>query len=109
MNVNIRFKGFDASDKLKDYIENRSKKLSKFVPPTTTLHVTLKDDKVRKIAELNLRHKGAEYIAKQNSDNMFTSIDEAVDKLVRQLSRAKSKKITRTSAKEIIPEPEIEF
>jgi len=92
MNVTIRFKGFESSEAAKTYLEERAKKLIKFLPPTTTVNATLEDDKVRKIVELTLRHKGAEYVVKQESDNLTTSIDDAVDKLMRQLSRAKDKK-----------------
>jgi putative sigma-54 modulation protein len=91
MNLNIRFKGFEGSDKVKDYVIERAKKLDKFLPPTTVLNATLEDDKVRKIAEINLRYRGTDYISSQASDNLLTSIDDAVEKLVRQVSRAKQK------------------
>jgi len=99
MNLNIRFKGFEGSGKLKEYMETRSKKLDKFLPPTTTLNATLEDDKVRKVVELNLNHKGTQYIASHDSDNLYTSIDDAIDKIVRQLSRAKEKKQRRATSK----------
>lgn len=95
MNLNIRFKGFEASTKIKEYVENRGKKLGKFLPPTINLNVTLTEDKTRKVAEFNLHHKGVDYVASQTSGNMYTSIDEAVDKLTRQLSRNKDKKHAR--------------
>lgn len=92
MNLNIRFKGFDGSDKLKQYLGEKCKKLDKFIPPTTTLNATLEDDKVRKVVEFNLNHKGTSFIASHDSDNLYTSIDDAMDKLQRQISRAKDKK-----------------
>lgn len=95
MNYNIRFKGFDSSEKVRTYFEERATKLEKFVPPTTTVNVTLEDDNIRKNVEVNLTHRGDDFVAKQSSDNLLTSIDDAVDKLVRQLSKAKSKKINR--------------
>lgn len=91
MNLNIRFKGFEGSDKVRNYVSERSKKLNRFLPPSITLNATLEDDKVRKIVEFNLRFKGTDYISSQASDNMFTSIDDAVDKLLRQVSRARKK------------------
>ncbi len=105
MNVTIRFKGFDASDSVRHYVEDRATKLDKFLPPTAMLNATLEDDKVRKIAELNLRHKGSDYVAKMESENLLSSIDEAVDKLVRQISRAKDKKSKRSgNTKDILPD-----
>ncbi len=96
MNLNIRFKGFEASDAVKHYLEERSGKLFKFLPPTTVINATLKDDKVRKVAEITLRHKGLDYVGKQESESMMNSIDDAVDKLIRQLARAKGKKQNRS-------------
>ncbi len=104
MNLNIRFKGLDASDSVKQYLEDRTTKLAKFLPPTTTINATLEEDSIRKIAEINLRHKGAEYVAKQSTENLMSSIDEAVDKLLRQLQRSKDKKTNRPS----VPVKEIE-
>ena len=104
MNLNVRFKGFDGSDGVRDYLKERTTKLVKFLPPTTVVNATLEDDRVRKIVEINLRHKGTDYIARQESENLLNSIDDAVDKLVRQLSRAKERKTSRSPnpSKEIV-------
>ena len=98
MNLNIRFKGFDSTEAVKHHLIERTRKLTKFLPPTTTLNATLVDDKIRKIVEINLRHKGSDYVAKQASDSLTSSIDEVVDKLLRQLSKAKSKKTDRSAS-----------
>lgn len=95
MNLNVRFKGFGSSDKVRAYLEERTAKLKKFLPPSATINATLEDDKSRMIAEINLRNKGSDYVAKQTSDNLLTAIDYVVDKLSRQLSRAKERKRSR--------------
>jgi len=108
MNLNIRFKGFDSSEKIKKYIEEKIEKLNKFIPPTVTLTAALTDEEPRKTAEITFHHQGINYVAKQTSENMFQSIDESVDKLIRQLQKNKSKKINRTdSIKDIEPETEL--
>ena len=92
MNLSIRFKGFEASDNVKEYVESRCRKLEKFLPPTIKINANLEDKKMRKLVEINLRHRGSDYVASQASENLYTSIDDAVDKLLRQLSKAKDKK-----------------
>jgi len=95
MNLNVRFKNFEGNEALKSYLAERTQKLDKFLPPNTTLNATLEEEKVRKIAEITFHHKGSDYVAKRETENMLTSIDEAIDKLLRQLSRAKDRKIVR--------------
>jgi putative sigma-54 modulation protein len=99
MNVNIRFKGLDSSEAVKEYLQDRARKLAKFVPPTVVVNATVMDDKLNKSTEINLNFKGINYVAKREGDTLFASIDEAIDTLVRQLSKAKDKKISRTTAK----------
>jgi len=98
MNLNIRYKGFEASDSIKDYVEEHIVKLEKFLPPTVTMTSTLTDQDLRKTAEFTFHHQGINYVAKQTSENMLQSIDDAIDKLMRQLEKAKGKKTQRTSS-----------
>lgn len=99
MNVNIRYKGFEGSDAVKLYVEERSQKLGKFLPPTTTLNATLADTKVVKSAEINFHFNGDDYVAKNESESLMTAIDESFDTLTRQLSRAKDKRQTSVGRK----------
>ena len=96
MNMNIRFKGLESSEAAREYLEERTGKLAKFLPPTVVLNATLADDKISKSTEITFNFKGTNYVAKKDSDTLYASIDEAVDTLVKQLSRAKDKKVSRT-------------
>ncbi len=98
MNLNIRFKGFESSDSLKNYVEDKVEKLRKYIPPTVTITTTLTDQDQRKAAEFSFHHQGINFVAKQTSENMFQSIDESIDKLVRQLGKSKGKKINRSDS-----------
>ncbi len=102
MNLNIRFKGLESSEALKKYLDERTQKLAKFLPPSVVVNATLLEDKNRKSTEINFNYKGNNYVAKQETESMFASIDEVVDKLTRQLARAKDKKTNRQAP----PEPE---
>lgn len=106
MNLNIRYKGFEGSDAVRQYVEDRSQKLTKFLPPTTTLNATLADTKVAKVAEINFHHNGVDFVAKNEAENLMSAIDDAVDKLLRQLSRTKDKKSDHgaTNKHEVIEE-----
>ena len=95
MQLNIRFKGLESSDAVKGYLEERFHKLDKFLPPTVVMNATIGDDKLRKTTEINFNYQGVNYVAKQEADSLFASIDEVVDKLVRQLSKNKDKRTGR--------------
>ncbi len=93
MNVNVTFKGFDSSDAVKSYVQDRSKKLDKYLPPNTVLNAMLADEEPRKIAEINCRFKSTYFVAKEETENLYSSIDQAFDKLLRQVNKAKTKMV----------------
>ena len=93
MNVNVTFKGFNASDAVKTYVQDRSKKLDKYLPPNTILNAMLSDEEPRKIAEINCRFKSTYFVAKEETENLYNSIDMAFDKLLRQVNKAKTKSV----------------
>ncbi len=96
MNVNITFKGMDPSDAIRNYTLERTSKLKRFLPPNTTLNTILQKEKVREIAEINFNFKGHSYTAKSDSEDIYTSIDKVVDKVVRQLAKEKEKRVNHS-------------
>jgi putative sigma-54 modulation protein len=93
MNVNVTFKGFNASDAVKTYVQDRSKKLDKYLPPNTILNAMLSRRRATQDRGNQLRFKSTYFVAKEETENLYSSIDMAFDKLLRQVNKAKTKSV----------------
>ncbi len=81
----------DLTEALKSYARKRVGKLEKFFPdrPDQELHsrVKLRVESERQIAELQVTGDGEFFEGTASSPDMYASIDQAVDKLGRQLRK----------------------
>ncbi|MFM1849093.1 MAG: ribosomal subunit interface protein [Pseudomonadota bacterium] len=92
VNVNITFRNTDATDALKTYATDKiSNCVSKFVHHDTEAHVVLKVERNRQIAEVSLHSDGADFAGREESDNLYASIDALTDSISQQLRRHKDK------------------
>lgn len=92
VNVNITFRNTDATDALKAYAtEKIGNSVGKFVHRDTEAHVVLKVERNRQIAEVSLRSDGADFAGREESDDLYASIDALADSISQQLRRHKDK------------------
>jgi putative sigma-54 modulation protein len=92
INVNITFRNTEATEALKNYASEKIKHcLGKFVHHDTDAHVVLKVEKNRQIAEVSCRTDGADFNAKEESGDLYSSIDTLVNSLTQQLRKHKDK------------------
>ena len=92
VNVAITFRNTDATEALKTYATDKvTNALKKFVHHDTEAHVVLKVEKNRQIAEVSFRTDGADFHAKEESGDLYSSIDMLVDVLNQQLRKHKDK------------------
>jgi putative sigma-54 modulation protein len=92
INVSIAFLNIDATDALKLYTNDKIKHcVQKFAHRDTEAHVVLKVEKTRQIAEVSMHLSGADFFVKEESDNLYASIDKLVDSLSQQLRKHKDK------------------
>jgi len=93
MSIEITGRNVDVSDSMRDYAEKRLAKLVADYPRVDKVHVILDIQKFTHMAEVvahAARHIQLE--AKATSENMYVSIDEAVDKLEAQLRKTLDKR-----------------
>ena len=95
MKINLTAVHFDADQKLIDYIEKKSSKLSQFFDRITDAQVFLKlenSGQVRdKIVEIKLMVPGDTLVATETSKTFEAATDAAVDNMKRQLSKHKER------------------
>ncbi|MDC5820744.1 ribosome hibernation promoting factor [Vibrio europaeus] len=91
MQININGHHVDLTDSMQDYVNEKFQKLERFFDHINSIHVVLKVEKLRQIAEATLHVNQAEIHASSEDEHMYAAIDSLVDKLVRQLNKHKEK------------------
>ena len=95
MKIHLTAVHFDADQKLVDYIDKKTAKLSQFFDRITDAQVFLKlenSGQVRdKIVELKLMVPGDTLMAKETSKTFEAATDAVVDNMKRQLNKHKER------------------
>lgn len=92
ISVTTAFKNFEATDALRSTAEDKIVAcLKKFVHHDTEARLVLKVEKSRQIAELTFHTDGHDFQAKEESADMYSSIDMLVNNMSRQLLKHKEK------------------
>ena len=91
MKVIITAKNFNASDHLKEVIENKFEKLGKYFSSDIVVNVMLTTEKGRQKIEATINAKGTIFRAEETTTDLYAGVDKVVDKLSSQMSRFKTK------------------
>jgi len=94
MYVGITGRHMVVTQALKDYAEQKVRKLERFSKKITEGLVTLSVEKYRHKAEILMRINGSLLQATEETEKMYSSIDKAVDKVERQIRKYKEKQST---------------
>ena len=95
MEVSFTARHYEAAPELRDYIEKRLEKLIQFQDGIREAKVTLTAEGYRHIAEVTLLARGHEFMGREESTDMYSSVDLVVEKLAKQIRRKKEKRIAR--------------
>ena len=103
MEVSIFTRNMELTPRLKEYVEHKIEKLDRYLPSVDEARVELKVENTRsanhrQIAQMTVRVRGALLRSEERSNDMFTSIDMALDKMYRQIARYKGKRQDRWHA-----------
>lgn len=100
MKFNIKGLNLSLYESMKERIEKKLGKLSKFFPAETTADVTLSTQKDNKTIEVTIPVKGGLIRAEETSDDFNASLDSVLEVLERQIRRHRTKLIDRTQGAE---------
>ena len=92
MSLNITFRKIKSSDAIKEYIHQKYEKLEKYRDKATEAHVILSTEKYMHHAEIVFSAKQFQVAAKSSTNDMYTSIDDAFDKLTKNIKKHHAKK-----------------
>src|SRR2546429_9300844 len=92
MQVNITFRNMFATDALRNHVQDKlAKVVDKYLDKVTEAHVTLSLERYLHQADVNL-HAGHFHVrGKEKSEDMYASIDMAIEKIERKLKKQKER------------------
>ncbi|MHA7628133.1 ribosome hibernation-promoting factor, HPF/YfiA family [Corallococcus sp. M7] len=91
MQLNITFRQFGSSDSLKEYAREKVDRVNRLLDRAGEAHVVLSLERHLHHADITI-HSGAWVLrGREKSDDMYASIDLAMDKIERQLRRYRDK------------------
>ncbi len=92
MQVAVTFRHMETSDPIKSYVEEKLTRVKKYIDEPIDAQATLTvEKKIRHLAEINILAKGITIKGSEETNDMYSAIDAAVDKIERQLKRYKEK------------------
>lgn len=117
--LEITVKNMELTDRIKEYIEKKVPRLERLLPAIETMKFDLSFTKTarnradREVAEITLTGKGFVLRTEERNSDMLTAIDNASDKMQRQIERFKGKRARGrgdgTPASEVtIGQPDVE-
>ncbi|MFN7131152.1 MAG: ribosome hibernation-promoting factor, HPF/YfiA family [Myxococcales bacterium] len=91
MQVNITFRGMESTDSLKNYTQERVEHISRYLDRAAEANVVLSLERYLHHADVTI-HAGPFVLrGKHKGDDMYRSIEQAVDRIEKQARRYKSK------------------
>lgn len=98
LEVQIYSRNFEVTERISDYAKKKVAKLDRFLNDIDEARVDLayiksaRSASDRQVAQITVRGKGYILRAEERSDDIFTALDSALDKLQRQMERYKGKR-----------------
>ncbi|MFQ5456003.1 MAG: ribosome hibernation-promoting factor, HPF/YfiA family [Nitrospirota bacterium] len=93
MQISITGRHMEVTNALKNYTEHKVSKIDKYTSKPTSAVVTLSVEKYRHIADISVKINGHLIQAAEETEEMYISIDKAMDKIERQARKYKEKLI----------------
>ena len=100
MELTIKGRNMEVTDRLRDYVDQKIGRLDRYLPTITEAWVELSMEGTRaaqdrQVCQVTVRSNGVILRAEERSDDMFYSIDTVLDKMYRQIARYKGRRENR--------------
>jgi putative sigma-54 modulation protein len=89
--ITITGRHLEVTPPLRDYVNKRLRKVTKYTQKINDIHVILEVQKNQHLVEITLNFSGHSINGRAKTPDMYGSIDEAWDKVERQLRKLKEK------------------
>jgi putative sigma-54 modulation protein len=93
MKLTTTARHFEATPELVTFTENKVRKLKRFWDQILNVDAIMSVEKFRNVAEIKVHVNGHDFSAKEESDDMYASIEKSVKNLEKQMKKFKGKAI----------------
>ncbi|HUH02849.1 MAG TPA: ribosome-associated translation inhibitor RaiA [Kofleriaceae bacterium] len=88
----MTFRHMEATDALKSYAKEKIQRIRKYLPDPIAVHVVMSTERHNHRADINVQlHNGLKVAGHEATDDMYSAIDQVVQKIERQVRRYKEK------------------
>lgn len=122
LEVAIYPKNMEMTDRISEYVQKKTSKLDRFLNDIEETRIDLAYQKSarnpsdRQVAQVTIRGRGYLLRTEERSDDIFSAVDMAVEKMQRKIERLKGKRVrgrgdgtsVSTATEETIPAAEME-
>lgn len=91
MDIIVTFRHMEPIESLRTYAEEKVSKINKYLDFPIEAHIVLTVEKFRHIADVNLSLNGTMIKGIEETDDMYSAIDQVMDKIENQVKRYRSK------------------
>lgn len=91
MQTSVTFKNLDPSETLKSYVTDKLNRFDRLLDNPAEANVVLSVEKFRHIAEINIAGDRMTINGKEETVDMYSAIDNLMDKLEKQIKKSKQK------------------
>ncbi|MCK5237751.1 MAG: ribosome-associated translation inhibitor RaiA [Deltaproteobacteria bacterium] len=91
MHITVTFRHMDSSSAIREYAEEKSARLEKYLVEPIEIHWVLSVEKIRHKAEATITSKNLGISAHIETDEMYSAIDMTTNKLEKQVRKHKEK------------------
>lgn len=91
MQLAVTFRHMEASDALRNYVQERTAKLTKYIDRPIESQVTLSVEKFRHNVDVVMNANGIRIAGQESHEDMYAAIDLCLDKIERQIKKYRDK------------------
>ena len=92
MQINVTFRHVESTPALRAYAEEKLERIKKYLRRPVDAHVILSVAKERHVAEITLKADHVTLFAQEETHDLYSAIDLALDKLEHQAQKLKAKR-----------------
>ena len=105
MNLQLTGHHLDITPAIRSYVTSKLERITRHFDHVIDVNVTLSVEKLRQMAEANVRVRGRDIFVQSEDADMYAAIDRLIDKLDRQILRHKEKRGEKRPNGAARPEP----
>ena len=97
MEITVTFRHMEPTESLRTYAEDKISKVEKYLDFPVEAHIVLGVEKFRHLADVTLSLNGTLIKGVEETEDMYSAIDQVMDKIEKQVKRHLSKVRKRTA------------